>query len=103
MVVVVAIIRVNGPTSDQQGLELNTVMLGFLYQDQGEEDDDGDDDQDQGEEDDDGECFGEGQGLSVRELFLVILICDGSTPLESQHSTAIGKKARAKQGIFGSV
>ena len=50
MVVVVAIIRVNGPTSDQQGLELNTVMLGFLYQDQGEEDDDG-------------ECFGEGQGL----------------------------------------
>ena len=54
MVVVVAIIRVNGPTSDQQGLELNTVMLGFLYQDQGEEDDDGDDD---------GECFGEGQGL----------------------------------------
>ena len=54
MVVVVAIIRVNGPTSDQQGLELNTVMLGFLYQDQGEEDDDGGDD---------GECFGEGQGL----------------------------------------
>ena len=27
----------------------------------------------------------------MRELFLVILICDGSTPLESQHSTAIGK------------
>ena len=56
MVVVVAIIRVNGPTSDQQGLQLNTVMLGFLYQDQGEEDDDGDDD---------GECFGEGQGLGA--------------------------------------
>ena len=40
MVVVAAIIRVNGPTSDQQGLALNTVMLGFLYQDKGEEDDD---------------------------------------------------------------
>ena len=56
MVVVVAIIRVNGPTSDQQGLELNTVMLGFLYHDKGEEDDDGNDD---------GECFGEGQGLGA--------------------------------------
>ena len=77
MVVVVAIIRVNGPTSDQQGLQLNTVMLGFLYHDKGEEDDDGNDD---------GECFGEGQG---RELFHVILIC--SSPLESEHSTAIGK------------
>ena len=62
MVVVVAIIRVNGPTSDQQGLELNTVMLGFLYQDQGEEDDDGKDEEDD-DGDDDGECFGEGQGL----------------------------------------
>ena len=60
MVVVVAIIRVNGPTSDQQGLELNTVMLGFLYHDKGEEDDDEDDDGD-----DDGECFGEGQGLGA--------------------------------------
>ena len=63
MVVVAAIIRVNGPTSDQQGLALNTVMLGFLYQDKGEEDDD----EELGEEDDgeqDGECFGEGQGLA---------------------------------------
>ena len=40
VVVLVAIIRVNGPASDQQGPVLNTVMLGFLCQDGGEEDDD---------------------------------------------------------------
>ena len=63
-------------------------MLGFLYQDQGEEEDDGEqDDEELCEEEDDGECSGEGQGL-VRELFHVILICDGSSPLESQHSNA---------------
>ena len=53
---VVAIIRVNGPTSDQQGLALNTVMLGFLYQDKGEEDDDEEqDDEDLGEQEDNDE------------------------------------------------
>ena len=70
---VVAIIRVNGPTSDQQGPELNTVVLGFLYQDKGEEDDD---------EEQDGGVLEKAKGW-VRELFHVILICDGSTPLES--------------------
>ena len=33
-------------------------------------------------DDDDGECFEEGQGVA-RELFHVILICDGSSPVET--------------------
>ena len=37
--VVVAIIRVNGATSDQQELALNTVIVGFLCEDEGEEED----------------------------------------------------------------
>ena len=51
----VAIIRVNGPTSDQQGPVLNTVMLGFLCQDGGGEDDDDEKKREdiEGEEDDD--------------------------------------------------
>ena len=45
---VVAIIRVNGATSDQQGLALNTVIVRFLCEDKGE----GDEDEEQEDDDD---------------------------------------------------
>ena len=41
---VVAIIRVNGATSDQQGLARNTVIVRFLCEDKGEEDEEKEDD-----------------------------------------------------------